>query len=476
MQPASSSSATLLENGLSVPADLLKKYDTTGPRYTSYPTAPVWHEGYTASSHRAAIAESNQDPRYTGLPLSIYMHLPFCEARCLFCACNVIITQQRDQAKTYLEYLYREIEMTASRMNTARPVIQYHWGGGTPTYLSPEQMSALFRFSKEHFTFDPDAEIAIEVDPRITTREQIATLRELGFNRVSLGVQDFDATVQEAVHRIQPISQTAAMLDQCRELGFKGINFDLIYGLPHQTPDTFNQTLTEVLAMAPDRIALYNFAHVPWMAPHQKAIDEGALPDGESKFRIFRTALNRFLEAGYIYIGMDHFARPDDELAQALHNNTLHRNFMGYTVAPPADLYGFGVSAISGLQDHYGQNVKKLSQYYEHLDQKSLPTARGLTLGGEDHLRRDIILTILCRGQLDYAAIQAKHGVHIPEHFPDALHRLAPMAQDGLLTLHDSGFTLTPLGRVFSRNIAMPFDEYLPKQQAAEKPTFSKTL
>ena len=459
--------------------ELLQKYNTAGPRYTSYPTAPVWQDSYNAETHERVIRETNDLTKPNPHPISLYAHLPFCEQRCLFCGCNVVITQQREQAEKYLGYLFREIEQVAGMMDRSRPVVQFHWGGGTPTYLSEEQMERLFRYQTQFFTLAPEAEVAIEVDPRVTTNSQITLLKELGFNRISLGVQDFNAQVQETIHRIQPLDMTARMVEHIRSLGFEGLNFDLIYGLPYQTVESFQKTVREVIELSPDRIALYSYAHVPWLSPHQNQIPEAALPETETKFRILQTALEMLIDAGYLYIGMDHFAKPHDELSQALKNGNLHRNFMGYTVQQgkvlPSDLYGFGVSAISGFQGQFAQNYRKLSQYYEAIDEGRLPTMRGYILSEEDRLRQQVIMNILCQGQVDYAGIQQRFGINFKTHFTEALTRLETMTQDGLVTLQDDGLQVTPLGRMFSRNIAMPFDAYLP-QLSGEKPTFSKTV
>lgn len=457
---------------------LLTQYNTAGPRYTSYPTAPVWQESYDAATHESVIRATNQSGENRH-PLSIYVHLPFCEHRCLFCGCNVVITQQREQAEKYLGYLFKEIDQVAQLMDCSRPVVQLHWGGGTPTYLSEEQIERLFAFLSERFSLASDAEIAIEVDPRVTTLGQLETLKKLGFNRISLGVQDFNPTVQEAIERIQPLAMTREMVEACRKLGFDGVNFDLIYGLPHQTVETFSQTVRDVIALSPDRIALYSYAHVPWLSAHQTKIPETALPDTAVKFAILQTALQLLTEAGYEYIGMDHFAKPQDELSRALKAGHLHRNFMGYTVEKGgrlhSDLYGFGVSAISGLQGHFAQNWRKLSQYYEAVDAGRLPTMRGYVLSAEDKLRQQVILAILCRGRIDYADFQQVFSIDFKTHFSEALQALQAMASDGLVAFDEGGFSVTSLGRLFSRNIAMPFDAYLPGMQA-DKPTFSKTV
>jgi oxygen-independent coproporphyrinogen III oxidase len=457
---------------------LLDKYNTAGPRYTSYPTAPVWREDYTAETHERAVKESNEG----GRPLSIYTHLPFCESRCLFCGCNVVITRRREEVDKYLGYLFREIETIAGWLDSDRPVVQLHWGGGTPTYLSEKEMERLFGFLTKHFQLAPDAEVAIEIDPRVTTPSQLSVLRDLGFNRISLGVQDFDEDVQEAIHRIQPLAMTARMVEQCRDLGFEeGLNFDLIYGLPKQTVAGFSKTLNEVIALNPDRIALYSYAHVPWLSPHQAHMPESTLPTTEVKFALLQLALQRLTEAGYRYIGMDHFARPEDALSQALDKGGLHRNFMGYTVqsrtgSTVSDLHGFGVSAISGLQGHFSQNQRTLAKYYETLEQGQLPVMRGYTLNEDDQLRQQVILQILCQGRIDYADFEEHFSIRFQNYFAPAIEKLETMANDGLVDFSGaSGFRVTPLGRLFSRNIAMPFDAYLPKMSGA-KPTFSKTV
>lgn len=459
-----------------IPESLLEKYDISGPRYTSYPTVPVWQENFDSQSLELALSSATNAVRPMSAPLSLYIHLPFCTNRCLFCSCNVIITQQREQIEKYLSYLFRELEARANRMDLQRPVIQFHLGGGTPTYLSPGQLLRLFEAVRQYFSFDPGAEIAIEVDPRVTTPEHLAVLYELGFNRISMGVQDFDPVVQAAVHRIQPVEQTETLVNQCRKLGFQSINIDLIYGLPHQNVETFSQTLDEIIHISPDRIALYNFAYVPWISPHQKYLSESELPSGAIKFRIFSTAIQALTEVGYVYIGMDHFAKPTDELMQAQQEGTLHRNFMGFTTKAGSELHGFGVSAISGLRQHYAQNWRKLSRYYDAIDQGILPIMRGYALTPEDLLRRVSINAILCQGKLDYAGIEQAFEIGFEEHFAEELRRLQPLIEDGLLQADNRSLSVTPLGRIFSRNIAMVFDAYLSQEQSENKPVFSRTL
>jgi oxygen-independent coproporphyrinogen III oxidase len=453
-----------------VTPDFLARYDASIPRYTSYPTAPTWSDTYTADHWLASLSEAYADHT----PLSLYTHLPFCEHRCLFCGCNVVITQQREQAEKYLGYLLPDSDRLANQVDTSRPVVQYHWGGGTPTYLSVDQMQRVFRHHTSRFTFAPDAEISIEVDPRVTTDDQLQALRELGFNRISLGVQDFNVTVQQAIERLQSEEQTWAIMSEARRLGFTGINFDLIYGLPHQTVAQFEDTLDTVIQMAPDRLAVYNFAYLPTKLPHQTVIDATTLPTGPEKFAIFTAAVQKLMAAGYVYIGMDHFAKPTDELAMALQNRSLHRNFMGYTTKAGTSLLGFGVSAISSLPGAYSQNHHKLSQYYQAVDAAVLPTCRGMSLSADDQQRRDMIQQLLCQSELSFTD-DAGHTLK-ESLWQHNLPRFEALAADGLLTLEQRdglhGITLTPLGRVFSRNVAACLDAYLPNQQVQ----FSRSL
>jgi oxygen-independent coproporphyrinogen III oxidase len=441
--------------------DFLARVDVSIPRYTSYPTAPTWQDTYTANDWQQSLTAGNNPA-----PLSLYTHLPFCEHRCLFCGCNVVITQQREQAEKYLRYLLPDINRLADQVDTSRPVVQYHWGGGTPTYLNVDQMQRVFNHHVGRFTFAPEAEISIEVDPRVTRDEQLQALRELGFNRISLGVQDFNVKVQQAVERLQSEEQTWAITAEARRLGFSGINFDLIYGLPHQTVSQFEDTLDTVIQMGPDRLAVYNFAYLPAKLPHQTALDATSLPTGPEKFAIFATAARKLIEAGYVYIGMDHFAKPTDELAMALANGSLHRNFMGYTTKAGTELLGFGVSAISALRGAYNQNHHKLSQYYQAVEANTLPTCRGLNLTTDDQRRQGMIQQLLCQSWLAFESPEAQAML------ADNLTRFDALAADGLLTLADNQLTLTPLGRIFSRNVAACLDAYLPTQQGQ----FSRSL
>jgi oxygen-independent coproporphyrinogen-3 oxidase len=455
---------------------LLERYNLSGPRYTSYPTAPVWQDAFNAP----ALLERLNAPvhQHPALPYSLYIHLPFCESRCHFCACNVVITKQTQHAEKYLELLFQEIELLVPHLELSRPVMQFHLGGGTPTYLSPQQLERLWRKINQHFTFHPDAEISLEADPRVTTAEHLSTLAQLGFNRISLGVQDVDPTVQAAIARVQSVEETQALIESARAVGFEGVNVDLIYGLPHQSAQSFYETVATIIRLNPDRLAVYNYAHVPWMAPWQSYMNQEAMPKGTEKYAIFRQATKQFLEAGYVYIGMDHYAKPDDEMARAWEEDSLHRNFMGYTVrAGQAELVGLGLSAISSWKGHYSQNVKKLSQYEAAISSGTLPTWRGYALSDDDLLRQAVIMQLMCQNRLDFASIDARFGIHFETHFAEALNALKPLEADGLLTIKHRRIEFSPLGRIFSRNIAMPFDAYLHGQIAGtQKPLFSKTL
>jgi oxygen-independent coproporphyrinogen III oxidase len=451
--------------------EFLAKYNRSGPRYTSYPTAPLWREDFGPDDLERASERADE----ARTPVSLYMHLPFCESLCLFCACNVVIAKDHGQAPPYLATLKHEIEHVGRFVSRAREVVQFHWGGGTPTYLTPEQMEDLFGFAAETFTFAPGAEIGIEVDPRVSTPRHLETLRRLGFNRLSLGIQDFDPEVQQAIHRVQPFEATRDLIAGARALGFLSISVDLIYGLPYQTAARFAQTVDQVLSFAPERVALFSYAHVPWLRKQQGAFAEH-LPEGMEKFRIFRTGLEKFMDAGYQYIGMDHFAKPDDELAVAQRDRTLHRNFMGYTTKAGADLYGMGVSAISGVGSTYAQNYRELGPYAEAVGRRGIATMRGYRLTEDDLLRRAVISRLLCHAVIRKDEIDAEFGIAFDDYFAPEVLRLAPFVEDGLLDPLSREIRVTPLGRIFIRNVAMIFDPYLEKQRMAEKPLFSKTL
>jgi oxygen-independent coproporphyrinogen III oxidase len=458
-----------------VTPELLMKYDRPGPRYTSYPTAVEFSNRYTEADYLRSLEEAAARPDD---PLSLYLHLPFCEERCTFCGCNVIITRKREVAHNYLDYLHREIREAARRLKGRRKVVQYHWGGGTPTYHTPEEMRALQGVVTECFDLQPDAEIAIEVDPSVTSKEQIDTLMDLRFNRLSMGVQDFTPEVQEIVNRNQSEAETRALYEYCRSVGFTSINFDLIYGLPLQTIPTFRKNLEAVLSMRPDRVAVYSFAHVPWIKGNQKTINPADLPAPELKMELFCIAREAFLGAGYSAVGMDHFALPQDELSLAIEKRTLHRNFMGYTVKTAPDMIGLGVSSIGDVSGAYAQNTKKLPAYYEAIESGRLPVEKGYRLTADDTLRRFVITQIMCNFHVDKRSVQARFGIDFDSYFAAELEEMA--SPDGPLThgfvkLSAHELDVLPLGRLFIRNVAMVFDRYL-KTKSGDKPIFSRTV
>ncbi len=456
---------------LRVSEEFLARYNRPGPRYTSYPTAPVWNDAFGPEDLEKVHAAAER----ARTPLSLYMHLPFCESLCLFCACNVIIQKDKRVAMPYVEVLKREIEHVARGISRERPVVQFHWGGGTPTYLAPEQIADLFEFTQQHFHFSPDSEIGIEIDPRVTTRAHLETLRGLGFNRLSMGIQDFHPEVQAAINRIQPFELTRDLLMAARDLKFDSVNVDLIYGLPHQSPERFSHTVDQILELGPDRIALFSYAHVPWLKKQQGAFATH-LPEGMQKFEIFRSGLMKFIEAGYLYIGMDHFAKPGDELAIAQQQRTLHRNFQGYTTKAGADLYGMGVTAISAFQNAYAQNQRDLPAWQQAVADRGIATMRGYHLSDEDRLRRAVINRLLCHTVVVKEEIAREFGVDFDDYFAGELAQLEAPRDDGLVLMDGKEIRATWLGRIFIRNLAMIFDPYLDKQHLNAKPLFSKTL
>jgi oxygen-independent coproporphyrinogen III oxidase len=458
---------------ITVAEDLLNKYNKPGPRYTSYPTAPQWNDSFREAELRQAFHDANHKPGPA--PVSLYFHIPFCESLCLYCGCNVVINKKHDVAVPYLDHLKSEIDWVSAEVDRSRIVQQLHWGGGTPTYLSPHHIEDLYSFIAARFSISPTAEISIEVDPRVTTKEHCQALRRLGFNRISVGIQDFDLFVQKAINRVQPYEDTRQLMDYCREIGFESINIDLIYGLPHQTVESFGDTVDKIIAINPDRIAVFSYAHVPWMKKQQGSFAR-FLPDGLEKFRIFTRAIQMLTEAGYRYIGLDHFARPDDEIARAQDERTLHRNFQGYTTKAGCDLYAMGVSSISALEDVYAQNWRDLPAYYKAVSEGNWPTMRGIHVSGEDKLRRSVINRILCHTALVKSEIEDEFGINFDEHFAPELNRLVEMADDGLVSLDHERLEVRPLGRIFARNVAMVFDEYLKRSEAMPKQMYSQTL
>jgi oxygen-independent coproporphyrinogen-3 oxidase len=460
-----------MRDELRVSEEFLARYNRPGPRYTSYPTAPVWNDSFGP----ADLERVHEEAERVKSPVSLYMHIPFCESLCLFCACNVIIQKDKRVSPPYLDILKREVAHISRSVSSDRPVVQFHWGGGTPTYLTPPQIEELFGFTREHFTFAPDAEIGIEVDPRVTSREHLQTLRKLGFNRLSMGIQDFHPLVQKTINRVQPLELTAGLIQSARALGFESVNVDLIYGLPYQTAETFAHTVDQILELTPDRVALFSYAHVPWLKKQQNSF-EGHLPEGLQKFAIFRTGLLKFLESGYLYIGMDHFAKPGDELAVSQQNRTLHRNFQGYTTKAGADLYGMGITAISGIQNAYAQNQRDIPSWEKAVGERGIATMRGYHLSDDDRLRRAVISRLLCHTIVLKQEISQEFGIDFDSYFADELARLEPFREDGLVVLNPGEIRTTWLGRIFIRNLAMIFDPYLEKQHLNAKPLFSKTL
>ncbi len=460
-----------LRNDLILDAELIRRYDQSGPRYTSYPTADRFVEAYTANTHRTTL--SQRVARDTAAPLSLYVHLPFCDTICLYCGCNKITTRDHGRSAKYLRYLAREAELTASLLGATPRVEQLHLGGGTPTFLSSEELAAMMQSLASHFELAA-GEYAIEVDPRSVDAEKIATLAKLGFNRLSVGVQDFDPAVQKAVNRIQSEQETVAVINAAREHGMNSVNIDLIYGLPKQRVIGFGHTLDRVLAIRPDRIALYSYAHLPTVFKPQRRIVSADLPTAEAKLQIMLLAIRRLTDAGYVYIGMDHFALPDDSLAVAARKGRLHRNFQGYSTHPDCDLIALGISAISKVGTTYSQNVRTLNEYYDCLDRHELPTLRGIELSADDLLRRSIIQSLMCQFELSIDAIEEAYLIEFNKYFASELAALETLRGDGLVEWDSQWITVTPRGRILVRAVAMVFDRYL--QHDRERTRFSKLI
>ena len=457
-------------------AELIRRYDVPGPRYTSYPTAVSFHESFGEAEYRERLARADERGDE---PLSLYAHLPFCEARCLYCGCNVVISPHREVAQPYLAHLLRELDLLAEALPRRRRLSQMQWGGGTPTYYGTPDLTRLFRAIAERFTFTDDAEIGIEVDPRVTSFEQVDALAGLGFNRISAGVQDFDPAVQEAIGRVQSFEQTQALVERARAAGFRSVNLDLIYGLPLQSKEGFGRTLERMLEIRPERVAVYSFAFVPWLKGHMRRIDQASLPGPELKLELLALAYDAFTGAGYSAVGMDHFALPEDDMAGAADAGTLSRNFMGYTVQSAHDLVGIGITAIGDVSDAFVQNLKKLPAYYAALDAGRFPVERGYALDDDDRVRRFVIAEIMCNARLDFAAVEARFGVSFERDFAAELATLGapggPIA-DGLLEPVPGGLRITARGRPFVRVVAMVFDRHLRTASAGTRPVFSRTV
>ncbi len=459
--------------------ELLDKYNVQGPRYTSYPTAPEWKESIGVRDYLAACGRANA----SGRPVSVYVHLPFCDEQCWFCGCFMKIVpkpdrqgESRGEIEGYLSDLHREIDLLGTRIDRSRSVLQVHWGGGTPTYLAPGQSDRLARHLFEAFPPAPGAEVSVEIDPRVTTPEHLAVLRKRGFNRVSMGVQDFDPEVQELVNRVQPYGMTKDLVDAARELGYESVNLDMIYGLPGQRRSGFEASVEQVITLKPDRVAMYSYAHVPWLKRPQRVL-AAHLPEGREKFAIFVSGIERFVSAGYVYIGMDHFALPHDEIVKAQNDRTLYRNFQGYTTRRGCDLYGLGISAIGSVDDTYVQNTKDYADYRLSSEAGRFSTIRGHRLSAEDVLRREVITRLLCHCAVNRREIEREFGLpSFEKTFLSAMERLGDFVADGMVVLTPDEIRVTPMGRIFIRNVAMLFDAYLEQKPADAPRIFSRTL
>ena len=457
---------------LQIPSwDLIKKYDRPGPRYTSYPTAPEWKDDFKAPQYLGHLRRAEA----AGGPLSIYVHLPFCREMCRFCGCNVIATHDRSRADVYLDVLEKEVALVAAHLPTRRTVSQLHWGGGTPTFLDEKQLTRCHAILARHFQFLPDAELAIEIDPAITTKSQIDLLGRLGFNRISMGVQDFNQKVQETVGRIQGEKETADLVAAARAAGFHGVNLDLIYGLPYQTGETWKDTLERILRIHPDRMAVFGFAYVPWAKPHQKLLPQEALPKAEQRVELFLQTVEAFTRGGYRLIGLDHFALESDELARAQTAGTMFRNFQGYTVRPATDTVAFGMTSISDIGGAYAQNAHKLKDWAEQIEAGIIPVDRGAAMSDDDVLRRFVINRVMCQLKLDLDEVSAQFGAPARAQIAASLATgLEELTADGLVTFDGHRLQVTPLGQLLVRNVAMLFDAYLQKPDGARK--FSRTV
>lgn len=460
-----------MKNHIEFDLELIKRYDLSGPRYTSYPTAVQFDAHFSEQRYLEAMQAANQANR----PLSLYFHLPFCAHVCYYCACNKIITANRKRAAPYLAHLHQEIALQAAHVDKNRVVTQLHWGGGTPTFISDDEMAALMDYTRQHFNLldDDTGDYSIEIDPREVTVAKIGHLRRLGFNRMSFGVQDFDPVVQKSVNRVQSFSQTHEAVMAARDNNYHSINVDLIYGLPHQSVASFEQTLTQVLELSPDRLSVFNYAHLPNLFKVQKQIDEQYLPSGAVKLAIFQLIIERLTDAGYVYIGMDHFAKPDNELAIAQQKGSLYRNFQGYSTHAECDLIGMGITSIGMVNDTYSQNLKTLDAYGDHIEKGHLAVFRGVALTDDDKLRRAVITQLICHFELNFATIEQRFGITFSDYFAYELQQLQNMVNDGLISLDANKIVVLARGRLLIRNVCMVFDIYLRQSQQKQ---FSKVI
>ncbi|MCG5515815.1 MULTISPECIES: oxygen-independent coproporphyrinogen III oxidase [unclassified Ectothiorhodospira] len=451
--------------------DLINRYNTAGPRYTSYPTAVQFHEGFGAERYAEMAKETNA----SGRPLSLYFHIPFCDTVCFYCACNKVVTKDRTKAKPYLDRLYKEMAMQGALFDKSRPVTQLHWGGGTPTFISHDEMTELMGKTAEHFGLldDDTGEYSIEIDPREVDDSTLGLLRKLGFNRISLGVQDFDERVQKSVNRVQSESLVLGVLEEARSLGFRSTSVDLIYGLPHQDRKTFGDTIDKIIKVDPARISVFNYAHLPDRFKPQRRIDEEALPSPGEKLAMLQQTIQQLTEAGYVYIGMDHFAKPDDELAVAQRDHTLYRNFQGYSTHSNCDLVGLGSTSVGVVGNSYSQNHHDLEKYFQCIDEGRLAVFRGVELDADDVLRRDVITRLICHFELAFEDVEKVHGIKFRDYFARELKELKGMEDDGLIKISGSAITVQPAGRLLIRNICMTFDRYL--REATEQ-RFSRVI
>ncbi|BDU52589.1 oxygen-independent coproporphyrinogen III oxidase [Limnohabitans sp. INBF002] len=454
--------------------ELLRRYDVAGPRYTSYPTADRFVEAFGEADYLQALEQRRDGVGAKAYPLSLYVHIPFCESLCYYCACNKIITKHHERGAEYLRYLEREVDLNIAHLGQGQVVSQLHLGGGSPTFLSDDELAQLMSMLRRNFQFAPGGEYSVEIDPRTVTRERLAALAEQGFNRLSFGVQDFEPAVQKAVHRIQPAEQVFDLVAASRELGFESVNVDLIYGLPMQTPETFERTLGLVVKLRPDRIALYAYAHLPERFKPQRRIHTQDLPPAASKLVMLSSAMRVLMDAGYVYVGMDHFALPTDALAVAKRQGRLHRNFQGYSTQPDCDLIALGVSSIGRVGPTFSQNVKTLDEYYDLLNQGRLPVARGMALTRDDLVRRTVIMALMCQGSVLFESVELSHLVDFKQYFAPEIKALEAMQEQGLLTMDDAGIHVTELGWFFVRGVAMVFDKYL--QADKNRARFSKII
>lgn len=452
--------------------DLIKKYDKPGPRYTSYPTAPQFNESFKHEEYLDEIIKTNYG---SNLPeLSLYYHIPFCDTLCYFCGCNMIVTRNRERVKEYVRYLKKEIDMIRPYLLPERRVGQLHWGGGTPTHLDPDEITDLIGYVNKSFNISPDVEAGCEIDPRGLTRAHLEALRNGGFNRISMGVQDFNEKVQRAVNRIQPEDMTRQVVQWVRELGFHSINLDLMYGLPFQTIETFGDTVDKVIDISPDRIAVFNYAHLPWLKKHMALIHPEDIPPAEEKLKILKMTVEKLTDAGYVFIGMDHFSKPDDELAVALREKKLYRNFQGYSTHAGADLYAMGITAISQLQRIYSQNYKTEKEYFAAIDNEILPVTKGYILNADDLLRRHVIMKLMCDFELNIPKVEEEFNINFREYFAWGLNNLKEMIQDNLVSVSDNHIRVTDMGRLLIRNIAMNFDGYIERKEDTAR--YSRTV